>query len=122
MRIISKSRLKWFWELPNHADAEGPLRAWYTHVSNKAVSWNSWGDVKAEIGTASSVGNCTVFNIGGNKYRLIARILYSSQKVFVLRVMTHEEYDKDTWKQECGCFQPPPSTAATTPMHKRKGR
>ncbi len=70
-----------------------PLRAWYTHVGSSTVAWQSWGDVKAEFGSASHVGNCVVFNIGGNKYRLVTRILYVSQKVFVLKVMTHKEYD-----------------------------
>ncbi len=42
------------------------------------MEWQSWGNVKAEFGTASLVGNCVVFNIGGNKYRLVTRILYSS--------------------------------------------
>jgi len=112
MRIISKSRLKQFWESPGHGDSEGPLRAWYTHVSNRGVAWQSWGDVKAEFGSASLVGNCVVFNIGGNKYRLVTRILYPSQKVFILKVMTHEEYDQDKWKTECGCFAPPPKKKA----------
>lgn len=124
MRVISKSRLRQFWELPGHQDAEGPLRAWYTHVSNRTVSWQSWGDVKDEFGTASIVGNCVVFNIGGNKYRLVVRILYASQKVFVLRTMTHEEYDKEKWKEECGCFEPPPQKmgkkAAKTPRRPKR--
>jgi mRNA interferase HigB len=114
MRVISKPRLRTFWELPGHAAAEGPLRAWYTHVNNKAVSWHSWGDVKSDFGTASVVGNCVVFNIGGNKFRLITRILYSSQKVFVLKAMTHAEYDEDKWKHECGCFDPPPAKSGKT--------
>ncbi|MGL5095108.1 MAG: type II toxin-antitoxin system HigB family toxin, partial [Planctomycetia bacterium] len=71
-------------------------------------AWRSWSDVKAEFGSASLVGNCVVFNIGGNKYRLATRILYRSRKVFVLRVMTHAEYDEKSWKAECGCFEPPP--------------
>ena len=108
MRVISKPRLRQFWELPGHSPAEGPLRAWYTHVNNKTVAWHSWGDVKKEFGTASIVGNCVIFNIGGNKYRLIVRILYPSQKVFILKVMTHDEYDGNKWKEECGCFDPPP--------------
>src|SRR5438552_9948066 len=110
MRVISKARLKKFWSLPRCHDAEGPLRAWYTHVSSKSVAWQSWANVKTAFATASIVGNCTVFNIGGNKYRLVARILYRSQKVFVLKVMTHAEYDEDKWKEECGCFTPPPKT------------
>jgi mRNA interferase HigB len=114
MRVISKSRLRQFWELPERGDSEGPLRAWHTHVSSKAVSWHSWGDVRAEFGTASIVGNCVVFNIGGNKYRLVTRILYPSQKVFILKVMTHREYDDDRWKVECGCYKPPPARPKST--------
>jgi mRNA interferase HigB len=49
------------------------------------VAWHAWGDVKDDFSTASLVGNCAVFNIGGNKYRLVTRILYVSQKVFILR-------------------------------------
>ncbi len=108
MRIISKARLREFWK--SFKDAEDPLRAWYTHVSNRTVEWQSWGDVKADFGSASHVGNCVVFNIGGNKYRLVTRILYPSQKVFILKVMTHKEYDQDKWKEECGCFEPPPKS------------
>lgn len=125
MRVISKARLRAFWEEPGHEDAEGPLRAWHTHVSNKTVSWQSWGNVKAEFGSASPVGNCVVFNIGGNKYRLVSRILYPSQKVFIRKVMTHAEYDEDEWKEECGCFEPPRKTKKTTSKksgkRKRKG-
>jgi mRNA interferase HigB len=110
VRIISKARLKNFWEGPGRQDAEGPLRAWYTHVGAKAVAWHCWGDVKREFATASLVGNCVVFNVGGNKYRLIARITYASQKVFVLRVMAHKEYDDGRWKEDCGCFDPPPKS------------
>jgi hypothetical protein len=50
-----------------------------------------------------------VFNIRGNNYRLVTRVVYVSQKVFVLKVMTHDEYDQDKWKEECGCFAPPPT-------------
>lgn len=113
MRVISKSRLRAFWEESGREDAEGPLRAWYTHVSNKSVSWHSWGDVKSTFGNASLVGHCAVFNIGGNKYRLVTRILYPSQKVFILKVMTHVEYDNDKWKEDCGCFKPPPRRKKT---------
>jgi mRNA interferase HigB len=108
MRVISKARLRQFWEQPGHEDSEGPLRAWYTHVNSKSVSWQSWSNVKSDFASASIVGNCVVFNIGGNKYRLVTRILNSCQKVFVLKVMTHEEYDEVKWKEECGCFEPPP--------------
>jgi len=64
--------------------------------------------VKADFASASIVGNCVVFNIGGNKCRLVTRILNPSQKVLVLKVMTHGEYDEDKWKEERGCYEPPP--------------
>jgi mRNA interferase HigB len=124
MRVISKARLKIFWEIPGCRDSEGSLRAWYTHVNSRTVAWQSWGEVKADFGTASLVGSCVVFNIGGNKYRLATRILYPSQKVFVLKVMTHEEYDLDKWKDECGCFQPSPTRKASHGdiQHRRRKR
>lgn len=126
MRVISRARLKQFWESPGHRDAEGPLRAWYTHVSSKSVSWQSWGSVKAAFASASIVGDCIVFNIGGNKYRLVARIRYPSHKVFVLKVMTHSEYDLDNWKDECGCYDVPPPKKekqnATRIERKQRGR
>jgi mRNA interferase HigB len=110
VRVISKARLKRFWELPGCAEAEGALQAWHTHVNHKSVRWQCWSDVKSDFATASIVGNCVVFNIGGNKYRLVARVLYPIQKVFILTVMTHKEYDRDTWKEECGCYLPPPKS------------
>lgn len=127
MRVITKARLKAFWETPAQDDAEGPLRAWYTHVNSKSVAWQAWGDVKAEFGSASLVGNCAVFNIGGHKYRLVTRILYASRKVFILKVMSHQEYDKDQWKQECGCHESPPKHKKVSRRfdrirRKRKGR
>ena len=108
MRVIAKARLRQFCQSPGNEASEGPLTAWYNHVNHKSVEWHSWANVKAEFNSASIVGNCVVFNIGGNKYRLVTRIRFGSQKVFVLQVMTLKEYDKDLWKDECGCFKPPP--------------
>jgi mRNA interferase HigB len=106
MRVISISRLRDFWGNRAFADSEGPLRAWHTHVNSWTVDWQSWGDVKADYASASLVGRCVVFNIGGKKYRLITRILYAKHRVYILRVMTHAEYDEDKWKEECHCFEP----------------
>ena len=113
MRVISKSRLRQFWLAPGCQDSEGPLRAWYTHVSSRTIAWASWADVKTDFATASHVGNCVVFNIGGKKYRLLTRVLFPSHKVFILKVMTHSEYDDGKWKEECGCFEPPPKKTKT---------
>ena len=81
----------------------------------------SWADLKATFANASLVGTCIVFNIGGNKCRLVTRVLYPSQKVFVLKVMTHAEYDEHKWKAECGCFEPSPVAAKKTPKQRKHG-
>ena len=79
---------------------------------SRTVSWQAYADVKASFAAASIIGECVVFNIGGNKHRLISRIRYTSQKVFVLKVMTHREYDDDKWKGECECVELPPLPSA----------
>ena len=56
--------------------------------------------MKASFASASIIGDCIVINVGGNKYRLISRIRYATQKVFVLKVMTHGEYDEDKWTRQ----------------------
>jgi mRNA interferase HigB len=105
--VISKSRLREFWQTPAHADSAGPLAAWYRHVS--AANWTKSSDVKADFSYVDFVGNCAVFNVSGNKYRLVARILYQSHKVFILRVMTHKQYDEKSWVKDCGCHKQPPN-------------
>lgn len=100
MRIISKRRLREFWE--KHPEAEGPLLHWY-RVTKKA-DWKNLPDVRADFRHADPVGTCTVFNIKGNDYRLIAGVRYEMQRVFVLKVMTHKQYDAEDWKNECHCY------------------
>lgn len=102
MWIISKSRLRDYWEQPKRAEVKGPLQAWHTVVSH--ASWESFADLKRTYGNASLVGDCVVFNIAGNKYRLVTRVRYRAHKVYVLKIMTHAEYDVLDWKAECGCF------------------
>lgn len=106
MHVISLKQLRTFWRLPGHTDTESPLRAWYKNVL--AVDWHHWAEVKRDYATASIVGDCVVFNIGGNKYRLIARVRYHAHRVYVLKIMTHDEYDRLAWVEECGCHKKPP--------------
>lgn len=90
MRVLSRSTLRAFWE--KHPDAGGPLRAW--HAEAEKALWNGPSDVKERYGSASFLkGDRVVFNIGGNKYRLIVAVRYSQKLVFVRFVGTHEEYD-----------------------------
>ena len=90
MRIIAKRALRTFWE--SEPRAEQPLKSWYA-ITAKA-DWPSPTDVKTAYGTASIVGNDrVVFNIGGNRYRLIVRFDYTHRLGFVRFVGTHAEYD-----------------------------
>jgi mRNA interferase HigB len=99
MRIISKRRLREFWE--QHAEAEQPLLHWY-RTARKA-QWKTLVDVRSDFRHADPVGACMVFNIGGNKYRIIAAIKYHRRTVYVLRVLTHKQYDTEDWIHGCHC-------------------
>ena len=91
MRIISRRSLRIFWE--RHPSAEQPLKAWYKEAEE--ADWSSPADVKSTYGTASVLkGGRVVFNIAGNKYRLVVKIEYKLQIVFIRFVGTHEEYDE----------------------------
>jgi len=83
--------LRDFWEA-GHADAEQPLRAWFAEAST--ATWKTMTEIKRRYATASVIdAERVVFNIGGNKYRLIVKIWFGGQTVFVKFVGTHREYD-----------------------------
>lgn len=92
MRIIAIRTLRDFWEQPKYADAEQPLKAWYAEA--KQANWNGPDDIKARYRHASILKNSrVVFNIGGNKYRLVVWVNYDYKKLFIRFVGTHKEYD-----------------------------
>jgi mRNA interferase HigB len=95
MHVISYKRIREFFSA--HRDAESSLTAWYK--TTKKANWQNLAEVKSVYPSADLVQRYVVFNIGGNKYRLIARIVYRSQTIFVVAVMTHEEYDLGKWKE-----------------------
>ena len=95
MRIIKRGTLEAFWRL--HADAKSSLEAWYAVV--RRATWQTPAELKRVYANADFVGRRTVFNIAGNKYRLIARVNFRSQRVFVLFLLTHGEYSKGTWRE-----------------------
>ncbi|EHA1082453.1 type II toxin-antitoxin system HigB family toxin [Photobacterium damselae] len=93
MRILSRATLRQFWEQPKYADSKSSLTAWYDEA--KHANWQTPDDIKALYRNASFVGNNrVVFNIHGNKYRLITAIDYRFSMVFVRFVGTHSDYDK----------------------------
>lgn len=96
MHVIAKPILCAFWS--THPDAESPLLAWYTVM--KTENFADFNDLWATFAGADLVDGLTVFNIGGNKYRLIALIQYSRRKVYIRDVLTHKQYDCDGWKRQ----------------------
>ena len=96
MHIISKTPLKQFWE--DHSNAETGLRYWYKIASES--QWQPIYDVRQTFPHADTVGQLTVFNICGNNYRLITKIVFPKGKVYIRAVLTHAEYDKGDWKND----------------------
>ncbi len=93
MRVIAIRTLRQHWEKPGRGDSREPLEAWYAEATS--VIWKNFGDIKKTSATASVVANNRViFNIGGNKYRLIVKIHYNTGIIFIRFVGTHEEYDQ----------------------------
>jgi len=95
MRIIKRGALVQFWE--QHPDAKANLECWYAVV--RRANWKTPTEMKLVYRNADLVGRRTVFNIAGNKYRLIARVNYQTQRVFVLYILTHAEYDRGDCQQ-----------------------
>ncbi len=96
MHVISEKLGRDYWE--RHPDTETALRAWFRLVAHS--HWDTPADMLAVCSSASQVGKFTVFNIGGNKCRLIAAIHYNRQKIYVRAVLTHAEYDTGAWKSD----------------------
>ena|SRR6218665_1246658 len=91
MHIISRPKLITFWE--KHPDAEIPLKLWFK--KSQQAKWNSLNDLKKDFPTADYVkNNRVVFDIKGNKYRIVVVVYFSGQKMFIRFVGTHAEYDK----------------------------
>jgi len=96
MHLISKKKLREFWE--EYPKSRSPLEAWYQVA--KHAEWENFAEVRRSFNTADGVGKFVVFDIGGNKYRLIAVIHYNRGKLFVRHVLTHAEYDEGKWKED----------------------
>jgi mRNA interferase HigB len=94
VHVISKKKLREFWDA--HPRAQSPLEAWYQVIKN--AEWESFAEVRQTFNTADQVGRFRVFDIGGNKYRLIAAIHFNRGKLFVRHVLTHAEYDEGKWQ------------------------
>ena len=94
MRVIAVSTLKAFWKSSSqHRDAEGPTLAWYRDVLK--ADWTKPTDIKQQFGGVSILQDGrAVFNIAGNKYRIVVWINYPYRVVYIRFIGTHEQYDK----------------------------
>lgn len=88
--------LRKFWDDPKHPHAEGPLHDWYKVV--RKAEWRHFADVKGCFNSCDRVGNKTVFDVGGNHYRVVTVIDYEAKIVYIRAVLDHKEYDKEKWK------------------------
>ena len=96
MHVISRKLLREFCE--KHSDASEPLYDWYRIASRS--QWQNLLDVQQTYAKAEAVGNFTVFNIKGNRYRLVVDLVYQTRRIYVKYILTHAEYDKDEWKND----------------------
>ena len=94
MHVIAKPTLVDVWRI--HPDAQSPLEAW--HQIMEAGEFTDFNALRATFASSDYVKGLTVFNIGGNKYRLIASIHYNRQKVYIRHVLTHADYDRGAWR------------------------
>ncbi len=94
MRIISHRKI--VQAQSDHPESQNALDHWYRLT--KRVTWRNFSEVKACFPAVDKVGDKFVFDIGGNKLRLIAAIHFVSRKLFIRAVLTHREYDKGDWK------------------------
>ncbi|MGH9894271.1 MAG: type II toxin-antitoxin system HigB family toxin [bacterium] len=95
MRIISKKPLREFCAI--HPEAKPPLNHWFRIVSK--TSFESFGDIRKTFPSADWVKGLVVFNIGGNKYRLVAAVHFNTQKMYIRHVLTHDDYDRVKWNE-----------------------
>ncbi len=93
MRIIARKTIRIFWSIPNYRDSQRPLKSWYRDV--KEADWSTPDDVKRQFRSASIIaGNRVIFNIAGNKYRLVVKFNYPYKIGYIRFIGTHEQYDE----------------------------
>lgn len=95
MHVISRKALREFWI--HYPDSETALVRWFKVMEH--TEFRTFEELRATFPTADLVGDWIVFNIGGNKYRLIASIHFNRGKVYVRHVLTHEQYSRGGWKR-----------------------
>ena len=96
MHVISRKRLIEF--AKKHPDCSSALESWYRIV--KRTDFDSFVELRQTFPNADQVDKLTVFNIGGNKARLIAAIHYNRHRIYIRHILTHKEYDRGHWRKQ----------------------
>jgi mRNA interferase HigB len=97
MRIISPKKIREFWE--KHRESETVMREWINRVYD--ADWDNFSDVRKTFNHADIYKCCTIFDVGGNKYRIITKIKYEWKIVYIRFVLNHFEYDQKKWQADC---------------------
>ena len=95
MHVISRKALRQFWE--QHPDSQTALARWFKVMQH--TEFRNFRELRVTFPSADIVDDWIVFNIGGNKYRLIASIHFNRGKVYIRHVLTHQEYKREAWKR-----------------------
>jgi mRNA interferase HigB len=102
MRIITERKLRDFWQAAkgNERGArEKVMREWIKTV--KSADWQTFADIRKTFNHADILCTCTIFDVGGNKYRIIGKMAYRKHAIYIRFVLTHKEYDENTWQADC---------------------
>lgn len=101
MHIIARPILREFSD--KHSDARSWLDAWWKNVTK--ARWETPSDVKAAYNSVDRVGQCYIFNVCGNRYRMIVKMVFAYQDndgtIFIKHMLTHADYDRGAWKEDC---------------------
>jgi mRNA interferase HigB len=95
VHIISRKALIMFWG--KHPDSEASLARWFKVVDK--TEFHSFAELRGVFPSVDKVDDLFIFNIAGNKYRLITSIHFNRGKVYIRHVLTHTEYDRGDWKK-----------------------
>ena len=126
MHVMTLAPLRDFWRSrPGDPQADSRMRAWYKLT--EAMAWADFGGLQQTFRATDKVGDCFVFDVGGNHDRIIAKVHFARSIVFIKRVMDHKEYDRNLWPDQCGCHEPHPprksrSGAAASPRDEPGGK
>jgi mRNA interferase HigB len=96
MRVISKQPIREFWQ--RHPESKSAMEEWFRNASR--LTAESFPELRRTFGSADYVDGYTLFDVGGNKYRIATVIHYDKQRIYVRQVMIHAEYDKNHWRKK----------------------